>query len=318
MPRSWKISGRKKGVSRESCARLSPRRQRALQQLYIRSGIDIFDQALIAYERALTYVSRQQTPQSWAATLIDIGRANWELGIGAEGPSIAQYLSGAMKAHNQALAVCTLNTLPPQWAQTQNNLAQAYTHLEDWANVAASYSNVLTMYPDDKKAYDTASYLYHEMLFELPRAFMLNQRWLERSPADGAGLSDFAEKHSTTGRFTECEQRITLLLPHPADGPATQITLRAIQIANLLALGNTEQVSGRVDAMVEGITNQSEGFKVDWSFKGTRYFINNTNTLAPYRPWLMQLFDAVEGADRHAILSTLQEIRASFPVEVKR
>ena len=28
----------------------------------------IFDQALIAYERALTYVSRQQTPQLWAAT----------------------------------------------------------------------------------------------------------------------------------------------------------------------------------------------------------------------------------------------------------
>jgi hypothetical protein len=29
--------------------------------------------------------------------------------------------------------------------------------------------------------------------------------------------------------------------------------------------------------------NQSQGFKVSWSFKGTRYFINN-NTLAPYGP----------------------------------
>jgi hypothetical protein len=70
--------------------------------------------------------------------------------------------------------------------------------------------------------------------------------------------------------------------------------------------------------MVEDINNQSEGFKVSWSFKGTRNFINNNETLAPYRPWLMQLFTAVEGDDRHAVLSALQEVRASVPIEVKR
>ncbi len=212
----------------------------------------------------------------------------------------------------------TLNTLPPQWAQTQNNLAQAYTHLEDWANAAESYADVLRVYPDDKKAYGTASYLYHEMLFEFPQAFMLNQRWLERNPTDLAGLSDFAEKHFTTGRFSECDQRITLLLANPAVAPSTQIALQAIQIANSLALGKADLVPGRIDAMVEGITNQSEGFKVGWSFKGTRYFINNNDTLAPYRPWLMQLFDAVEGEDRHAVLSALQEVRVSFPLEGKQ
>jgi hypothetical protein len=58
--------------------------------------------------------------------------------------------------------------------------------------------------------------------------------------------------------------------------------------------------------------------KVGGSFKGTRYFINNNEPLAPYRPWLMRLFDAIEGADRHAVLSALQEVRANFPVEVNR
>ena len=212
----------------------------------------------------------------------------------------------------------TRDTLPPQWAQTQSNLAQAYMHLEDWINAAASYAAVLTVYPDDKKAHGTASYLYHERLFEFPRAFMLNQQWLERNPADVVGQSDFAEKHFTTGRFSECEQRIALLLANPAVGPSTQVALQAIQIANSLALGKTDLVPGRIDTMVEGITSQSEGFKVEWSFKGSRYFINNSDTLAPYRPWLMRLFDAVEGDDRNAILSALQEVRASFPVELKR
>jgi hypothetical protein len=94
--------------------------------------------------------------------------------------------------------------------------------------------------------------------------------------------------------------------------------LRVIQIANSLALGETDLVPGRIDAMVENISNQSEGFKVGWSFRGTRYFISNNDTLTPYQAWLMQLFDAVEGADRHAVLSALWAVRASFPVEVKR
>src|SRR5262249_25193591 len=238
----------------------------------------LFDRALIGYERALLYVSRQETAQLWAATLIDIGRANGELGIRAEGLAIAQYLSAAAKAYHQALDVYTREqlsqgwamtqtnlgialrnqgtrtsgeagarllaeavtayrqtlevrtreALPLQWAQTHSNLAQAYTNLEDWANTAASYAAVLTVYPDDKNAYDTASNLYHETLFEFPRAFALNQQWLERHPEDLAALSAFAEKHFTTGRFIECEQRIALLLANPNVKPRTATALWAI------------------------------------------------------------------------------------------
>jgi hypothetical protein len=177
---------------------------------------------------------------------------------------------------------------------------------------------VLLVYPDDKEAYDTASYLYHETLYEFQRAFMLNQQWLERNPADVSALSDFAERHFTTGRFAECEQRITILLGNPAVEPSIQIALQAIQTATSLALGKSALVPGRLDSIVERITNQPEGFKVNWSFKGTRHFISNNDTLTAYQAWLMRLFDAVEVADRHAILSAFQEVRASFLVEVKR
>jgi tetratricopeptide (TPR) repeat protein len=85
----------------------------------------IFEHALISYQRALTYVSRQQTPQLWAETLIDIGRANWKLGIRAEGLAIALYLSAAVKAYHQSLEVYTRDQLPQNWAVTQNNLGLA-------------------------------------------------------------------------------------------------------------------------------------------------------------------------------------------------
>jgi hypothetical protein len=84
-----------------------------------------FDKALNANHRALIYVSRQQTPQLWAATHMDIGRANWELGIRAEGLAIAQYFSAAVKAYHQALEVRTREQLPQDWAMTQNNLGIA-------------------------------------------------------------------------------------------------------------------------------------------------------------------------------------------------
>jgi tetratricopeptide (TPR) repeat protein len=155
-----------------------------------------FDKALNAYRRALMYVSRQETPQLWAATLLDIGRGYSEFGIRTEGLAVKQYLRAAEETYRQALEVYTRESLPQQWAmtqnnlgaalqeqgthtsgeagtrllaeavtayrqalevrtreflplqwaQTQNNVAQAYLYLEDWANAAASYANVLTVY----------------------------------------------------------------------------------------------------------------------------------------------------------------------------
>src|SRR5438093_1456296 len=87
-------------------------------------------------------------------------------------------LAEAVTAYRQALEVRTLETLPRQWAQTHNNLAKTYMALKEWSNAATSYTNVLHVYPDDQEAYQVASYLYHEVLFQFPQAFALNQQWL--------------------------------------------------------------------------------------------------------------------------------------------
>jgi hypothetical protein len=175
---------------------------------------------------------------------------------------------------------------------------------------------VLTVYQDHKDAYDTASYHYHETLFRFGQAFALNKQWLERHPNDLAALSDFAEKHFTTGRFTECDQRIGILLANPAIEPHVHIALRAIQIANALALDKTDAVPGNIDTLIASIANQAEEFKVNWSFKGVKYFIGHNEKLAPYRLWLMQFFEAVEEADRDAFLAALREVRVSLPAVV--
>src|SRR5262249_53179921 len=85
----------------------------------------MFDDALKAYERALSYVTQEHKPQLWAATLNDIGGAHWQRGIRAAGTAIHDHLTAAIQAYRQALEVYTRPDLPQQWAMTQNNLGNA-------------------------------------------------------------------------------------------------------------------------------------------------------------------------------------------------
>ena len=247
----------------------------------------------------------------------NLGIALRDQGIRTGGERGTQLLAEAVTAYRQALEVRTRETLPPQWANTHNNLAEVYVALQDWPNAAASYSNVLQVYPDAEKAYSTASYLYHEVLFQFPEAFVLNQRWLERHPDNLSALSDFAEKHFTTGRFHECAQRIGALVERPVVEVSTKIALRAIEIANLLALDNTAQVPDKLQTMIDSLAAQPDDFKVTWTFNGTQHFINQHAQLAPYRTWLGQLFSALKTEDRQMALTGLQAARAGFQAVAK-
>src|SRR4029453_11295180 len=113
---------------------------------------------------------------------------------------------------------------------TQQNLARAAVLLKDWSTAVDSYTNVLQLYPAHEEAYQHASWLSHEVLFAFPDAFALNQRWLERPPDDLNVLSNFAEKHFTTGRFAACAERLTALLARPdvQPGVAAGLSVRTI------------------------------------------------------------------------------------------
>jgi tetratricopeptide (TPR) repeat protein len=84
-----------------------------------------FDQALDAYRRALAQFHRSQTPEIWAATLLDVAKAHYQLGIRVEGAAAQEHLNEAVAAYRAALTVYTREFLPQDWAGTQNNLGNA-------------------------------------------------------------------------------------------------------------------------------------------------------------------------------------------------
>jgi tetratricopeptide (TPR) repeat protein len=165
------------------------------------SGLDIHTHltaAVRAYNQALEVYTRETLPQDWAMTQNNLGNTLQSQGIRIGGERGTQLLAEAVATYYQALEVRMRETLSLEWAQTHDNLAKAYVALKDWSNAAVSYTNILQVYPDAEEAYRTASGIYHEVLFQFPEAFALNQHWLERHPDDLSALSDFAEKHFTT------------------------------------------------------------------------------------------------------------------------
>jgi len=288
----------------------------ALQKLGHRTGgaegRALLAQAVAAYRAALDIRTRDTLPQDWARTQNNLGVVLKELGLRTSGAEGAALLAQAVAAYRAALEVYIRNTLPQGWAMVQNNLGEALLAQDKYGEAAVCFENVLRENPDNQNAYDELAFILHENLYEYSRAFALNRNWLDRHPEDLSAQSGFAENHFTTGRFAECEKRIAVLLANPDIGYGVKIALRTIEIANLLTLNKAGEIPSKLDTLHAAIASQPEEFKVDWSFEGTRHFISQNEKLASHRKWLQQLFNAMEGEDRKAILDALKAVKANF------
>jgi tetratricopeptide (TPR) repeat protein len=275
-------------------------------------GVRLLGEAVAAYREVLKVRTREHLPQDWAMTQNNLGVALSSQGARAEGAEGVRLLDEAVGAFREALEVHMREHSPQQWVMTQNNLAKAYFLLRNWLGAAEAYANTLTIYPDYEEAYARASGLYHDVLFNFEKAFSLNQQWLAQHVKDPSAQADFAEKHFTTARFEECGRRINELLAKPEVSASTKSALRAIEIADLLALNQADKILAKLEALIAEVSRQSAEFNVEWVFDGTRHFISKTERLSPYRDWLDKLFDAIGGKDRETILNGLKEAKESF------
>ncbi len=272
------------------------------------AGAKLRSEAVAAYRAALDVYTRESLPQDWAASQNNLGAALKNQGIRTAGEAGAKLLNEAVAAYRAALEVFARESLP-QWATTQNNLARAYTALEDWPKAAAGYAQLLHANFDDGDAYQKAGWLYHEKLSDFGAAFALTRQWLERHPEDLFAQGDFAERHFTTGRFVEAKERLAVLLMNPELDPRIRIGLQALEIATLLALNDTRAVLQRLERLRAEVQRRPQDFQIGWSFAGSKHFIATDPCLAPHRAWLQTLFTALEGENRDAILAALDGMR---------
>ena len=275
-------------------------------------GMRLLAEAVAAYRTALDVRTRADLPQDWAMTQNNLGVALKAQALLSSVEQREPLLREAIEALQQALAEHPYEYLPHDWAQTQNNLAKTYDALQDWEHAAECYVNVLKVYPDYADAYLRANFIYHEYLFRFEEAYALNAEWLTASGhRDVSSLSDFIEKHLTTGRFAEAEKLLAEVLPQVENEPRYTIVLRAIEIAALAGQQQTDTIPARLDALIAIVRRQPDDFKVGWTFNGTKHFLQTADAVAPQRDWLVALFAALEGANRDAIAQQLEAVRAA-------
>ena len=130
---------------------------------------------------------------------------------------------------------------------------------------------------------------------------------------DVAAQANFAEAHLTTGRFSQAEGRLAALLAQPDLDPEVTVALRILEIATLLASGKGALIPDRIATLQETIAAQPEAFKVEWSFEGTRHFVDRHAGLAFYRNWLLNVLDAAQSQNRASIVARLRVSRSTFP-----
>lgn len=81
-----------------------------------------FNNAVLSYQRALSYISKEKHPGLWAATLFDIGQIYSDVGTKTKPPENMVILSNSIKAFNAALEIYTMEKNPEKWANTNNRL----------------------------------------------------------------------------------------------------------------------------------------------------------------------------------------------------
>ena len=89
--------------------------------------------------------------------------------------------------------------------------------------------------------------------------------------------------HNPPSRVSESAERIGVLVGRSDLDPKVVAALRVIAIANLLALRQPIQVPEALESLTVYVAAQPETFKISWSFEGTKHFIIQHASLAPYQ-----------------------------------
>ena len=275
-------------------------------------NLRLIGEALVAYREALTVFTREQTPAFWAMAKHNVGSALQEQATRIDATDAARLFGEAVTAYREALLVWTREQRPQQWAMAQNNLARAHFNLKEWNSAAESFENVIEVHPDFRPAYERARFLEHEVLFNYQRALRLNESWLQRNPNDLLAAANFAENHFTTGSFDEAQRRVSALLADAKLEATVKIPVRALEIANLIALNRSAEVPARIKNLIEVLETQPADFKVQWSFAGIEHFISQSEQLASKRPWLLKFFAAIGAENRQTITEKLRAASESF------
>lgn len=276
-------------------------------------GMVLLAQSIGALQAALTIYTKELSPSDWARTQNNLGDSLYQQGLQFDGINGRMLMQHALAAYLAALEVRTSDYDPNDWGQTQGSLGRVYLALNDWEDATKSYRNALTIYPDNTEAYFICHEIYHEKLFLYAEAFALDQEWLRRHPDDLDGKFRFVETHLTTGRHMEARERLKELISSPRMPQGVWLWIRALEIVDLVALGQTDPIVGKLDTLNTLVTSKFFTFAgAVANFEGMKHYINQEERFRAHRHWLLNLLIGLEAIKLDDMLTKIETARREF------
>jgi len=215
-------------------------------------------------------------------------------------------LDGAILAFRSALRIDS------NYGRARTNLDRSVTRREALQRQIEAVRDSLSR--DPTKGH-LLSFLLHEKAHDFGASLTLLTDRILIHPDDVVTQMELAEANFTNGRFLEAESWIGRLLSVSSLETRLQIVLRALEIANLHALGKTYLVEAKESALASLISAQPDTFDLNWVFGGAKHFIRNDYRFTPYRRWLLQLLSALEAGRRSSILEKLPRTAPAAQLE---
>ena len=278
-------------------------------------GVRLLSEAVSAYRDALQVRTREGLPQGWAMTQNNLGSTLMEQAVrasGSEGEAKAGLLREAVQAFEEALEVRTRQHFRPQWAQTQENLAEAYFHLEEWQQAANAYASVAEVAPRYRSAYRSAVLLYENTLFDFEKAFQLAQLWRESHPDDFDAQVRRAGLHFLTERFDVGQVQLDSIRNNPELDDPQRASVLALDLFSSLLSSPGTKLQDQLPSLIEFIEGQTEDFEIPRRFQGFIHYAQQNSRLELHLPWLTRFFTALEADNRGQILADLREALALY------
>ncbi len=268
-------------------------------------GTVLLEQAILACHSALEVLTKQDLPQHWATTQNNLGLALSDQAqrLPPDSPERKELLTQAVGVFRAALEIHTQIVFPMHWARAHRNLSRACALLSDDRCAADSFANVLLVYPDSSEAYADAYVRYHEKLFLFAEAYALNRAWLDRHPDDLAVWPNYIESHLSTGHLAEVSALLAKVFAKLS--PAKQVPLLALEVFALEGQGKPAEAASKRKSLRTLIDAQPADFRLNWTFGGTRHFLQTDSRFSPHKAQVLALLSALEQPNRAAILSEL-------------
>ena len=199
--------------------------------------------------------------------------------------------------------------LQPEDIERHLERAGRLEQAQDYHGAGQAYTRVLEIDPDHEQARDRLGFILQDHLFEYERARTVISYWVDRRDAGGEKLVSYAQTLLTTERFEQHEAFVAGLLANDEFNQRLEVVLRALQIANFVALEMHERAFSSLASLVAELSSRSRSFAIDWSFRGTIHFIEENDTFGTHQAWLVEFFDALETETDSDLINRIRSMR---------